>query len=167
MFTLAKAPQGLLQLFRLRTGGRMPDAFEQAVRAVIETRDFYGSDIYIPIGTTTTTGALAGLSNTLTVTGGPLGLRSLGAHVNIGAAAATNVFLSWFMVLPSFPTLAIPIGSQNVGALAAGGSAICGTAPLPYVVPAGTQLTAQAQGVAAGVDHTISVRGLLENFVSV
>lgn len=141
----------------------MPDGFEQSVRPTVESRDFYGIDLLVPASSTDAVGALPALQVGLTLTD-TLGLRALGCELQIGAAAATGVVLMWFFALPSFPAIAVPIGSQVIGGLPAGGIVFCGTAPLPFVLPPGTRLFAQAAGVAAGVDHRLGIRGLLENF---
>lgn len=166
MFNLDKAPRGLLELLRLRTDGRLPDGVEQSIRPTVESRDFYGSDLYIPAASTTSVGALASLSNNLTLTA-HLGLRSLGGVLTIGAGAATNVQATWFFALPSFPAVPIPLGSMFYAALAAGQTVAFGSGPLPFVLPAGSILTAQVSGAAAGADHNLNVRGLLENFTAI
>lgn len=154
-----------MELLRLRTDGRNPNELEEPLRAVIDVRDFYASDLYVPAGSASSVGAIAGapLTNTLTLTD-PLGLRSIGGTFTAGAAAPTNLTFSWgFFLVAGGGSISVPLGSYFVPAMAAAAIVNFGTGPYPYVLPAGTVLFAQVMGTGAGADHTLNVRGLLEN----
>lgn len=164
MFDLRKVPRGLLELLRLRSDGKNPGGLEESIRLTIESRDFYASDLLVPASSAATVGALGGvgIANVLTLTRN-LGLRALGAELTIGAAAATNVTISWNLTLPGAPLFAIPLGAQFFDALNVAANIRVGSGPFPFVLPAGSVLIAQATGTAAGADHSLNVRGLLEN----
>lgn len=162
MFDLRKVPRGLLELLRLRTDGKNPSGLEEAIRFTIETRDFYGSDLLFPVDNTATVGALATINNNNNLTR-PIGLRALGGELTIGAAAATNVVCSWGFTVAGFPAFIVPVGSIFFPNLAAAQLVRFGSAPLPFVLPAGSVLIAHVTGTAAGADHTLNVRGLIEN----
>lgn len=161
---LQKIPRGLLELFKLRQTGEYPDDMSRTLLPVVDVSAFYSSDTLIAAGSAPTVGALAPeLIEDLLTTGGMLGILGLGGSLTIGAAAATNVQLSWGIILPG--STRIVLGCAFVAQAAAAAVVRFGSTFPRVVVPAGTTLFVQASGTAAGVDHTLNITGLLENLI--
>lgn len=161
---LQKIPRGLLELFRLRHTGELPDDFSKSVVPMVDTSAFYASDLLIPAASAPTVGAInlaVSLLETFTITSN-LGCRSLGGQFTCGAAAATNVTFSWGAILPGFAVEAV-MGDEVVANIAAGASVQFGNIFSRIVFPAGTTLYTRASGTAAGADHSLAIAGLLEN----
>lgn len=162
MFALSKVPRGLLELLRLRTDGRMPDLFNNAVQPCVDSTPFYGSDLLIPASSTPTVGALnPALVESLTTTA-LVSVLSLGGQLTIGAAAATNIQVGWGVLLPG-QTVDSILGSQFLAQQAIGAIAQFGSSFNRLVLPIGSTLYVIASGTAAGADHSLRISGVLEN----
>jgi len=163
VFPLHKVPLGLLELLRARTLGRAPDIFSNTVTPIVDATDFYAGDLLRSSTSAPTVGALANLTEDFLLTG-PISLRALSGTVVVGAAGGTNLCISIGVSLQlTFVTLA----QFNWPVVAA--AQICRVGiPIPgrYVIPPGASLFAQASGTVAGVDHSLSVAGLIENITS-
>lgn len=163
---LQKIPKGLLELFRLRHTGEMPDDFGKMVLPVIDTGPFYAADILIPASSAATVGALLpSLLEEFTITTA-LGMRSLGGQLVIGAAAATNISFAWGILIPGAP-VRCTLGSYFVAQAAIGAVIEFGSTFDRIVVPSGATLYVRATGTAAGADHDLQIRGTLENLTGV
>lgn len=161
-FPLHKAPVGLLELFRLRTLGSNPPEFAGVVQPTVDVAEFYSADLKLFSGVTATTGALAGLSSVLTLTG-PIRMHAIGARLVIGAAAATNVVIMVGM-RDTQTGLRAPLASQVYGAVAATQEVHIGALVRGLVFPPTRwSVYAQATGTAAGADHILDVRLLIDN----
>jgi len=159
---LQKVPRGLLELFKLRQTGEYPDDMSKMLMPIVDVSAFYGSDTLIPASSAPTVGAIGGELLETLITTGTIGILALGGVLTIGAAAATNMTLSWGIVLPGpFPRSVF--GSQFVAQAAAANQVSVGSAFPRVVVPAGTTLYVGVSGTAAGADHSLAIAGLLEN----
>ena len=159
---LQKVPRGLLELFKLRQTGEMPDDMTKSLVPVVDVSAFYASDTLIPASSVPTSGALLPELLEELVTTGAIGLLSLGGSLTIGAAAATNLTFSWGILLPGQTTRSI-LGSSFSAQAGIGAVIRFGSAFPRIVAPVGSTLWVQVTGTAAGVDHTLAIAGLLEN----
>lgn len=161
-YQLSKPPVGLLELMRLKVGGKQPTLFSETVVPVLEVSDFYAADILLNTSGAPTVGALANLLETLTFTTA-LRVHAVCATLVIGAAPATNIHVSWGYSLSGAE---IGIGSQFIAQANAGAVLFCGS-PFPgLVLPASAILIARASGTAAGVDHSLDVTATVDNYTA-
>jgi hypothetical protein len=167
---LQKAPFGLLELFRLKSGGVGPTQFGDAVIPTVEVGELYGAEqlccnvsqsaaAAMPITVTETIGANAGNK-------GPIRLHGVGAHCTIGAAAGTWAQLSVLIQMPAqggTPVVYCPLASLQFTPRI-GQSFYLGIPPLPrpLMIRNGIQLLAQLTGDAVGADHVVALHWLYE-----
>lgn len=165
-YPLQKPPRGLLEVLRLKQAGKQPEWFSEQLVPVIDGREFYASDILAAFGGAAQVGALANLTRELTLTSS-FGVKAISGNLTIGAAAATNVYLEIGVLFGAIGgSLAEYIVLQQVFIAQAAIGAILGIGcVLPnWVLPAGTIVRCRANGTAAGVDHSLDVSTLVENF---
>lgn len=165
MIFLQKWPKGLLEVFRIRDGGRAPSGFGEAVQPVVDVSMHYASDILIMTTGAPTVGALNISENT--VFSATLRVHAICGQLTIGAAAATNVSVAWgFTDIGSVNSVCV--GSQFFAQIPAGIGVHFGCmVPPGLVVPPGWGFYARAGGTAAGVDHSLSAIAIVENFTAV
>lgn len=159
---IQKVPRGLLELFKLRQTGEYPDDMGKMLVPMVDVSAFYSSDTLIPASSAATVGGLAPQLQETLVTTATVGLLALGGQLVIGAAAATNITVSWGILLPGAPSMTI-LGSMFIAQAAAAASPAFGSTLPRMVLPVGTTLLVNASGTAAGVDHNLFISGLLEN----
>lgn len=165
---LHKAPQGLLELLRLKTLGRQPTIFADTLAPTVESERFYSLDVqnngsFVPA--TSPGGFPLGATDTLLT--GPVLVRALSAQIVMGAAGGTYVHWALGCVLAAAgggPVLSF-LSSGALGAVAAGVTfRVGGMLPEPLLLPAGAQLVASIISDAAGADHQISLRTTYANY---
>lgn len=162
-FALSKVPRGLLELLNARTTGKTLNASQEFLQPTLDQREFYASSMLFGSAGTSTVGAItaAGISSSLTFTT-TLGIKAIGGGLTIGAAAATNVVVSWGV---NCNNVGIPLGSVYVANAAAGQVVLFGGIVPNWVLPAGIAgCFVNATGTAAGADHAILIRTLIENY---
>lgn len=167
-FALHKAARGFLEILRGQTVGRNPDSFSSEVQPVIEITEFYAGDNKAISASGASVGALAGLDDVLTFTGN-IRLHGVGARLTIGAAAATNVTLSCGLRNGTSGER-IAICTQFMAQIPAGAVIHIGAPTRPWVLPPSAATAgvgawsayARSEGTAAGVDHSLSVRILMD-----
>jgi hypothetical protein len=165
-FKLSKSPRGLVELLRLKTFGDAPGELLNAIQASIDARPFYSADILFANSATNSVGALAGvgIASVSNQAIDSLGVLTVGGTFTCGAAAGTNIVLSWGFFIRN---TTLPVGSMFIGACLAGQQISFGTTCNPgFVLPGGSRLYAQATGNAAGADHTVQSICLIENLTS-
>lgn len=161
-FQLAKVPLGFLELLRARTLGRAPTSCSDELQPVLDLRPFYACDIQLVTSSAPSLGALP-ISDVLTFTSN-LGVRAVGTQLTVGAAPVTaGGNLEVGIIVGGVQQ---PIGAHNFGVAAAGTVVGFGTPIDPAVFRAGVQFYAKAYGTAAGADHAITIRVLIENYTS-
>lgn len=161
-FPLHKAPRGLLELFRLRTLGEQPRLFSEIVQPVVDVTEFYGQDLKLPLSAAPTIGALP-VTEDLVFTG-PVRLHAIAAVLVVGAAAATNVTLECGIAFDvAGSRLRAPLQSIFLPSLAAGQRATVSTPTPAWVFQPGVIAYAFVAGTAAGADHQLDVRGIIDN----
>lgn len=162
---LDKGPVGLLEQFRLRTLGQQPTEFGEGVAPSADVRDHYGADLLLVL-TASTTGAPLSLTRSINLVN-PVRLRAIAGQLTVGAAAFTaGLYIEFGVLVRTFSgtgVIAIPFGSQSYGVAAATQVIAAGT-HCDIILPAGSQLYARIGGTAAGADHTLECRGLMENY---
>jgi len=161
-FPLHKSPRGLLELFRLRTLGANPPQFGDQIVPMVEVSEFYAFDLKTCSGSSPTTGAItgAGLSDTLTLSG-PVRVHWAGANFIVGAAGATNVYLS---IEYADNGGVIGLASQFFATLNALSNVRVSARLGGLVFPAGNnqRFRATISGTGAGVDHSIAPMLLMD-----
>lgn len=159
---IQKVPRGLLELFKLRQTGEYPDDMSRTLLPMVDVSAYYACDTLIPASSVAAGGALLPeLVKDFTISPS-LGVLSLGGSLTIGAAAATNLTISWGILLPGAPTRAV-MGSMFVAQAGIGAVVRFGSAFPRFIAPSGSTLFSAVCGTAAGVDHTLTIAGLLEN----
>lgn len=152
---LQKSPVGLLELLRLRVGGRAPEEFSTEVRAIIDAVEFYGADLK---ATRADTAAAAAFPLNFQVDlPEPRLLYGAGAIVFMGAAGATRLELQLYARFRPGANGWL-IAGEKFGACAA--ATLVPVARLlgkPLLLPAGSQLHCVVQSDAAGADHTVQI----------
>jgi hypothetical protein len=165
-FPLHKATVGLLELMRLRTLGANPNLFSDQVQPVLETHEHYASDILRGLGAGSVAGAMANLTNDLTIDR-RMAIKAVNATITIGAAAATNVTLEVGIIVANQAGVLeyVNLYRQFYSALAAGAGVSCG-GPVPNWVlsPRTSGIRSRVNGTAAGVDHSLDVSALIEDY---
>jgi len=163
-YNLMKPPRGLLELFRLKVGGKQPILFSEQVSPVVDVGPFYGSDLLLATSGTPTVGLL-NIQEDLVFTA-TLRVHAVSGELIIGAGAATNVGVSWGLLDPVGNR--ITVGQQffaQIGALTA--VTFGCVVPPGHVLPSGWGVFARAEGTAAGADHSLDVVALVENYTQV
>lgn len=162
---LHKQARGLLELLNLKVQGRGPSTFGEEVAPTYETRPHYQLDNVLGGGSAPgTTGGLLNLQDSVIFTS-DIGLVSVGAQLTLGAAGATDVYIS-LSVNPRGNTQEIPIGGINISGARAAGSLLFFGVPLTAILglPAGSQIVARSAGASAGADHLLQVMAVYENW---
>lgn len=166
MWPMSKAARGFLELLAGRNVGRTPQSVSDELRPTMEMREFYAVNQLFGTSGGATTGSIAvQLTDTLSITGGVLGLKAIGCTFTCGAAAATNVSIQLgIQVTPAGEV--VPLDSIFLAAIAAAAIVEHGIIVPNWVIPQGSTLVARVSGTAAGADHSLDVHALIENFVS-
>lgn len=163
---LQKPPRGLLELMRLRQGGKQPTQFSDTVVPVLEVGAFYGSDLLLATSGAPTIGALNNLTEDL-VFSATLRVHAISGRLIVGAAAVTaGGYIQVGLISDS--QLRISLGGVAFGVAAAGSFVEFGC-PVPGgpVLPSGWGVYARVTGTAAGADHDLDVTTLVENYTQV
>lgn len=167
MLNLQKSPYGLLELLRLRTGGKAPDGFAPTLQTTVDATEFYGADL---LRSSTTSSAAGGFPRTASgvvgLSGGPGGAnRYLQIHgqIAVGAAGGTYMLgtvgvrpLGGSSALCVLGTLAVPIAPAGVF------MHVVANLPVPLVLPPGTVIECSFNSDATGTDHVATLRTLLQ-----
>ena len=160
---LQKAPNFLLDLFRLRTTGQQPSAFGDTVIPVAVVDGMYGSAMQI---TSSVNGAVGALPRTQSIADIGESARYFGAAASIvvGAAAGTQMQATIFLQSPSqgsnvFPLFETKIWTPMIGKTYYFG----GLFPAPLTLTDGAAIQAVVAGDAGGADHSISMYVYLED----
>lgn len=159
---LSKTPRGLLELLRLRTGGKNPDEVSGTLVATIESGGFYGADLQTVTAGGPTVQAYPFASTVSMTRGG----RLLGAEliVVVGAAAGTQHRLR-VAYRPGAQFGGVTIAQTIVTAPAAG-QIYSAFAPINpgLVFGVGAQFVFSAESDAGGADHSFQTRVLFEDY---
>lgn len=153
-------------MLRGRTLGRNPVAFWETLQTTIDLSEHYSADQKVISASAATTGAIAGLDDVLTFTA-PTRVHAVGGRLQAGAAAITNLTLMCGLRNATTGER-IAIETLFIASVAAGGVVHFGgvlRAPVfPVAAPVGGNWScfALATGTAAGVDHTLSARALID-----
>lgn len=152
---LHKAPLGLLELFRLRTLGRNPSEFSDAIQGVADVTDFYGADL---LQTVTETAGAGAITSGMSSTSSQFARRyvAISGQIQMGAAAGNYVHLR---VQATFGASTVCLASQHCAPLSAG-QVFTVSAPVSrgIVLPPGHTLTLNISGDAGGADHVPAIR---------
>lgn len=160
---LHKSPVGLLDLFRLRTLGKNPSEFGEAVQPVADAQNYYGVDIQVVANNQSAPQAypFAG-TDSQTFAGR---VFALSGHVVIGAAAGTRLQMQLgYRPTPQFQTIWLAEDVVTAGLVAGGTYFLTYTFPSPVVFPPGAAFMFSAQSDAAGADHVFVRRAFFENY---
>jgi len=161
---LQKAPAGLLQLYRLRSGGVGPNVFSDELTPTVESVDFYGAD---RIGTGSEASAAGAFPRTAgsTISANPRRLLAIHGQVLFGAAVVgTYVQISVYSF--GFPGSAstngvwMQLASYQfvpLAAMAALVVPVVANLPGPIILPAGHTFRCVVASDVAGVDHVARV----------
>lgn len=158
-YPLQKGPLGLLELLRMKQGGKQPVLFGEQVVPVVNVTPFYGADL-LKTGLTgaAAVGAVTSpLTATEDVTVGPNLLTSVGCQFVNGAAAGASLTLQWGFQVPGSASPQAPLGAISVVSYANGVFNVGSALPYPLIIPPGTRLWARATGNAVGADHSLWV----------
>lgn len=159
---LQKAPQFLLDLFRLRNTGLLPTKFGEEVAPSVDVAGMYGSDMQVTSSSSSAAGALP--RNVIATVGYSTRYLGLAGEAVMGAAGGTQLRLTVGVGVPSIAQAFFPLFSTYIVAPQAGGSyMVGGVLPFPLVLPAGTSLLLRMFGDAAGADHVASLKLYLED----
>lgn len=159
---LLKVPRGLLDLLRIRTLGRNPDAVDFSIKPTIDATEHYGSDLVVVDSTSIGAGAItrtcAGTSTF------PGRLIAMGGFVVVGAAAGTQIRMMLSVGTQANIT-GVPVGEVYITAPVIGATyTVSAVLSKPIVFGPGWQFILTVQGDAGGADHTILLRSLFENY---
>lgn len=165
-FPLHKAPAGLLELMRLRTQGAAPPQFAEDVRAVIVANEHYGADLQ-STGGLSLVGALpvtlVGTIGTGQTPAGASRVMGLSAELTLGAAAGTRLLVRVGVRQNAAAVINWLGASYFTAGLAAGVPFVCvAFMPVPLILQPGFQTVAQAVGDAAGADHNLDLRSMIQ-----
>ena len=161
MFPLSKAPDFLLSLLRLRTLGGQPNQFNEALLPVVESTEFYGSNLLVTGASPNAVQAFP--ANVVGDVGTTSRYLGLGGIVTLGAAPGTFLHGTVFAQIPTSINTAFPLfPTVRVTGLAAAATYwFGGMFASPRVFPAGTRLSFVAASDAGGADHTFALRLML------
>lgn len=162
-FQLHKAPQFLLDLFRLRTTGGQPYNFGDTVLPTVDVTSMYGAPMQLTSSTAATIGAM-GLSNTFNVAN-VARYHGVAAELTQGANAGT-----WCRIVISYrhspSSVAFPLFMGNTFVpRASQAMTFGGLFPQPLVAPPGSVFLVYAIGDATGVDHALDLRLFSEDIL--
>lgn len=168
MFPLHKAPRGLLELLRLRTGGEQPNEFDPRLIGVVEAGGFYGADILNVTNGVATTGAVPNLAKILTPAANQVGsafrLRAIAGRLTVGAAAFTAGGY-WEVGITLGPTATnVTLGNGQFGVAVATAQIGFGV-DCDLVLEGRWSLYSVVNGTAAGADHQLTCVGLVEPYL--
>lgn len=159
---LQKAPQGLLQIFRLRSGGIGPNQFSDTLTPVVDAVDFYGADRLTHGSETVSAGAFPRTAGSV-LSANPRRLLGVQGIVTFGAAV-TGTFVTMQLQMINFPgsVTGTPwvLGTFTfvpVAAMAGDAIAVVAQLPGPIIVPAGVVTRVVVNSDVAGSDHTARV----------
>jgi len=159
---LHKAPQFLLDLFRLKTTGQQPNLFADAVSPIVEVGCMYGADMQFTGSNAPAAGALP--RNTTSAIGSTSRYLGIGCAVNVGAAAGTQMQVYVGVSLPSTVSGAFfSIFSASFVPQATRTYYFGGLLPFPLTLPAGAGIRCTVTGDAGGADHQIVLLTYLED----
>jgi len=165
---LHKAPNFLLDLFRLRTQGKQPDEFGTTVGPVVDVHAFYAADLLKTSQTVGAAGAVASYTVTAN-TGSPIALVGLAAAMTVGAAGGTQLRITVGIALPTVSSGAFfPLFVQGFFNTPLAGQTYWHGGKLPgpkLVIPGGTHLQARFHSNAAGADHVGTLLLMYEDAV--
>lgn len=171
MFTINKPPRGLLELFRLRTGGGTPSGFQEYIQPVSVVDDFYGAETLLNTSVAGAAGAFPRQATLATPFGSPVRVHGVAAELIFGAGATAGSYyfgsVGWQdlsgVVFPIFAFAHFP----NVGTAIAAGSVlnVGGQLPYPRVVPAGTNFIAAWASNDAAATHNARLQLHFENII--
>jgi len=160
---LFKAPQFLLDLFRLRTEGLLPTVFGESVQPTVDVATMYGSDLTVTSSSSSAAGALP--RNVVANVGYSTRYLGIAGEAVIGAAGGTQLRLTVGVAVPSVAATFYPLFPTLIltNPVAGGSYFVGGVLPFPLVLPAGTALLLRMFGDAAGADHVASLKLYLED----
>lgn len=159
---LQKAPAGLLQLFRLRSGGVGPNEFSDTCMAVTDVTDFYGAD-RVACGTEAVSAGAFPRTAGATISANPRRILAVSGQVTFGAAVSgTYVTLNLHMLGYPGAVSASPqvIGFSHfvpVAGMAGATFAVVANLSSPLVLPAGHVIRVMVASDVAGADHSARV----------
>lgn len=154
---LDKSPLGLLELFRLRTLGRAPDEFTNAVSPTVDVTDFYGADLLASVAENSAPGAI-GAGIFAAVAAFPRRYIALSGNIVIGAAAGTFVNLRLAIQNPGALVVTAIETTLNITPAAGQTYSIAAKISRGLVLPAGWTVGLIVGGDAAGADHVAQIR---------
>lgn len=160
-YPLAKAPDFLLSLFRLRTLGAQPNQFSEQVIPVVDTTNFYGNNLLVTGASPNVVQAFpANVVGDVGTTSRYMGVAGI---VTIGAAAGTFLMGTVFAQIPNAGQTAFPLFPtlRFTGLAVASTVWFGGLFASPMVFPSGTRLSFVATSDAGGADHTFALRLML------
>jgi len=161
---LQKAPLGLLQLFRLRSGGVGPEQFGGELTPTVECVDFYGVDRVVGVLET----SAAGTASTMASASSQFARRLLGLSgtFTVGAAGGTWLHLSInVQIAPS--TARIGFGVVHITTpIPTAIYRVAASLPMPLVLPPGHSYVLEVNSDAGGADHVKSLRYLYQRLDS-
>lgn len=162
-FPLHKSPQGLLELFRLRTLGRHPESFAEIVSPTVDVAQFYGVDLQVTEQLGPPVVAALPILVTLTATS-PGRLLQQSALATMGAAGGNEARVR-VGYRPNATSPFVDLGAQRIlTPVAAASYSTVSIQSQPIAFPAGAQFFALLEGDAAGADHNIVLFNMFEDY---
>jgi hypothetical protein len=159
---LQKAPQFLMDLFRLRTTGHQPIEFGELVLPIVDVGVMYGADLQATSTTNSAAGALP--RNVIATIGTSSRYLGIAGSWTVGAAAGTQAQLTVGVALPTVNAAFFPLFSTLIVTPQATRTYfVGGILPYPLTLPAGAAILMRAFGDAAGADHVASLSLYLED----
>lgn len=164
-FNLQKAPQGLLELFRLRTHGSAPPLFGEQVQPTVDVAEFYAADRKQVLTSGGTVSFFPFSDSYMFAT--PVRLHAVGFAFTTGAAPPPDLFVSMSVITDFGLESAIASWQvvPNAATLVAGNIVRFGL-PIPgWVLRPQTVLRARAfaSAPAPGADHGLSVTAFVDD----
>jgi hypothetical protein len=156
VFNLVKAPTGLTQLFRLRTGGAQPNVVGNQVQPTLDVADFYGADMLSSSAVSSTAAAMP-ISVSDSVLQAPLRMKALSARVTLGANAGTWLHMAVGYRVGGTAGSTVWVTAAQYTLTVATGVYVIGVPLSPLILSAGADLIAMARGDQTGNDHVITV----------
>lgn len=169
VFTLVKRPTTLLELFRLRTGGHLPDSFSTTIQGSVDVADMYGADALLNSSFVGAAGAFP-LASGPTAFGSSVRIHAVSGFLQLGAAGGANNWYLGTLELRDLAGVQVVLFTQFYQAPAAGFAnatnlQMGGQLPYPRVVPAGFQLRYTWQSNDPSVLHTPVLAFEFENLI--
>lgn len=168
-FPLVKKPSTLLELFRLRTGGHLPDTFSTTIQGSVDVADMYGADTLLNSTTAGTTGAFP-IANGSTPFGSAVRLHTAGSSLSLGAAGVASGYYLCRLLLQDLAGTNTLLFSGSFQAPAAGFAngtvlAVGGQLPYPRVIPPGFRLLTVWYSNDPSALHTANLDFEFENLI--